>query len=327
MSNRPGILSIASLQRYLPASVKNALKPHYRKLFPGQLCMLLWVTFRCNYRCSYCPVVTKFGFSSIYGKEDERTPEEWIAALERLPKANIYISGGEPFLFKGLPELVNGLNKHDILGIVTNATVKTSVYERINKNIHMNLSFHREFVSEDDFLEKVEELRQVGRFHLNVNLVATRENVPMIPKIAKMLSDHRVSLHIDPFVDPDMAFEYTPEETALLSRYLTPDRTTQMDRLVFDDYLPKSCSAGQNYINVMPDGTVFRCAAGFDYYHSPLRRPVLESGPNAPYDPGYFKMGNIFDSSFQLDTKPVLCELPCPAACDRDMAQIKWLGK
>ena len=137
------MLDIATLQRYLPASVKNALKPYYRKLLPNQLCVLL-VTFRCNYRCSYCPVVTRFDYSEIYGKADERTPEDWIAALDRLPKANVYISGGEPFLFKGLPELVNGLGKHQVLGIVTNATVKTSVYERMTRKVHLNLSFHRE---------------------------------------------------------------------------------------------------------------------------------------------------------------------------------------
>ena len=102
------MLDIATLQRYLPASVKNALKPYYRKLLPNQLCVLLWVTFRCNYRCSYCPVVTRFDYSEIYGKADERTPEDWIAALDRLPKANVYISGGEPFLFKGLPSSSTG---------------------------------------------------------------------------------------------------------------------------------------------------------------------------------------------------------------------------
>jgi MoaA/NifB/PqqE/SkfB family radical SAM enzyme len=320
------MLDVATLQRYLPASVKNALKPYYRSLFPNQLCILLWVTFRCNYRCSYCPVVTRYAYSDIYGNEDERTPEDWIAALDRLPKANVYISGGEPFLFKGLPELVNGLNRHNILGIVTNATVNTSVYERITKTIHMNLSFHREFVSEDDFLKKVDELRKVGRFHLNVNLVATRENIPMIPKVEKLLTDHRVSLHIDPFVDPDLAFEYTPDEMALLHRYLPPDRTTQMDRLDADRYERKLCSAGQNYINIMPDGTVFRCAGGFDYYHSPLRRRVLEGGPDGPYDASYFKTGNIFDPEYHLDDKPVICHLPCTAACDRDMAKIKWLA-
>jgi MoaA/NifB/PqqE/SkfB family radical SAM enzyme len=318
------MLDVATLQRYLPASVKNALKPYYRSLFPNQLCILLWVTFRCNYRCSYCPVVTHYSYADIYGSADERRPEDWIAALDRLPQANIYISGGEPFLFKGLPELVNGLTRHHILGIVTNATVNTSVYERINRKIHMNLSFHREFVSEDDFIGKIDELRKVGRFHLNVNLVATRENVPMIPKLEKLLTDHRVSLHIDPFVDPEMKFQYTTQEMAILQRYLPPDRTTQMDRLKFDSYESKICSAGQNYINVMPDGTVFRCAAGYDYFHSPLRRPVLQAGPKAPYDPSFFKTGNIFDPNYRLDTQPVRCGLPCTAACDRDMATIKW---
>jgi len=271
------------------------------------------------------PVVTRFAFSSIYGKEVERTHEEWIVALNRLPKANIYISGGEPLLFTGLPELVNGLDRHKILGIVTNATAKTNVYERITRKIHMNLSFHREFISEDRFLEKIDELRKVGRFHLNVNLVATRENVSMTAKVEKLLTDHHVGLHIDPFVDPDLAFEYTPQEMAILSRYLTPDRRTSKDRPDLDNHALKECSAGQNYINIMPDGTVFRCGNGFNYYHSPLRGRLLEVGPHAPYDPGFFLMGNIFDPTFTLDKKSVCCELPCTQGCDRDMATIRCL--
>lgn len=320
------MLDVTTLQRYLPASVKNALKPYYRRLFPNQLCVVLLVTVRCNYRCSYCPIVTNFNYAGLYGKKDERTAAEWIAAFERLRKANVYISGGEPFLFDGLPELVNGLKQHNILGIVTNATVQTAVYERIARSIHLNISFHREFVTEDDFLAKVEALRKIGRFHLNVNLVATRENVPMIPRIEKLLGDHRVSLHVDPFIDPHMKFQYTPEEMAILAPYLPPDRRANLDMLGFDDYAAKQCTAGMNYVNIMPDGTVFRCASGFDYYHSPLRRPLLESGPRAPYDPGFFKMGNLFDSQFTLDAKPVRCELPCTAACDRDMARIKRIS-
>lgn len=321
------IIDITALQRYLPASVKNALKPYYRKLFPNQLCVMLMVTFRCNYRCSYCPWVTRFAYSNIYRQENEPTPEAWIRALDKLPKANVYISGGEPFLFHGLPELVNGLNKHKILGIVTNAAVKTAIYERITKKIHLNLSFHREFVTADQFLNKIEELRKVGMFHLNINMVATRENVLMIPKFEKFFTDHKVSLHIDPYVDPDVAFEYTPEEMVILSRYLASDRNTQMDMLNFNSYTPKECSAGQNYINIMPDGTVFRCVGGSDYFHSPLKKRLLDMGPGAPYDPGFFLMGNVFDPGFKLDKAPVCCQLPCTAACDRDMAKIKRLKK
>ena len=65
-------------------------------------------------------------------------------------------------------------------------------------------------------------------------------------------------------------------------------------------------------------------AGGFDYYHSPLRRRLLEAA-QPPYYPRFFKTGNIFDASYKLDNGPVLCELPCTAACDRDMVKIKWL--
>lgn len=317
------MLDVTTLQRYMPAFLKNALKPYYRHLFPNQLCMVLLVTVRCNYRCSYCPIVTNFSYANIYGKKQEHSEAEWIAAMDRLPKSNIYISGGEPFLFEGLPELINGLTKHNILGMVTNASQKTELYDRIERRIHLNVSFHREFVREDDFLKKLDELRRIGRFHLNVNLVATRENIPMIAKVEQMLSDHRVSLHVDPYIDPNMQFEYTPEEMAILAPYLPSDRRANLDMLGFDDYAPKECSAGRNYVNIMPDGTVFRCASGFEYFHSPLRRPLLEKGPHAPYNPNFFKMGNLFDPDFRLDTKSVRCELPCIAACDRDMAQIK----
>lgn len=321
------MIDITILQRYLPISVKNKLKPYYRKLLPNQLCINFMITFRCNYRCSYCTWVTRFGYSKIYKKESEPTPGDWIRAFDKLPKANIYISGGEPFLYQDLPELINRLKKHKILGVVTNATVKTDIYKRINKKIHLNLSFHREFVAEDQFLNKIDELRKLGKFHLNVNLVATRENLQMIPKLEKFFTNHDTSLHIDPFVDPDLKFKYTRDEMKILSRYLDSDRNSHMNMMDFNSYVPKECSAGQNYINIMPDGTVFRCVGGSDYYHSPLKKRLLDKGPDAPYDPGFFLMGNIFDQDFKLDKAPVYCHLPCTAACDRDMAKIKWLKK
>ncbi|MBI4650518.1 radical SAM protein [Candidatus Desantisbacteria bacterium] len=318
------MIDVTILQRYLPASVKNALKPYYRKMFPNQLCINFMVTFRCNYRCSYCPWVTRFSYSNIYTKEKEPTVEAWIGALDKLPRANIYISGGEPFLYDGMPELINGLKKHKILGLVTNATVKTAVYERIKKKMHLNVSYHSEFVNDDQFISKIDELRRIGRFHININLVATRKNIQMIQGLEEILKDHNVSLHIDPFVDPDTAFVYTQEEMLILSRYLASDRSS-LNMLDFTSYTKKECSAGQNYINLMPDGTVFRCVGGSDYFHSPLKKRLLTMGPDAPYDPDFFLMGNLFAPDFKLDKSPVYCCLPCTAACDQDMATIKWL--
>jgi MoaA/NifB/PqqE/SkfB family radical SAM enzyme len=171
----------------------------------------------------------------------------------------------------------------------------------------------------------IRELKELDKFHLNINIVATRENLPIIRQLETHLTDEGVSLHVDPLIDADMQFQYTDSEKELLSKVLQKDRINTLDRLDFYGYSTKKCSAGRNYINIMPNGEVYRCAAGFEYYYSPLRNSVLSTGPNAPYDPAFFFMGNIFDPSFRLDTKDITCELPCPAACDRDMAKIKFL--
>src|SRR5436853_2492934 len=123
---------ILDVQKHVPASVKFALKPYYRKVFPNRLHSMLYPTMRCNYKCSYCPVVTKFDFGMVWGYGSELTASQWIAALEKLPPAVIYIQGGEPFLYRDLPELVNHLpEKHSLVGIVTNLSVPVHVYRRI----------------------------------------------------------------------------------------------------------------------------------------------------------------------------------------------------
>ena len=81
--------------------------------------------------------------------------EQWLVALEKLPPAMIYISGGEPFLYAKLPELVNNLpKKHRLLGIVSNVSLPASVYRKIERPFHLNASFHREFVSAESFIAR-----------------------------------------------------------------------------------------------------------------------------------------------------------------------------
>ncbi len=115
------MIKLADIRAYLPNSVKHLLKPYFRTLLPNQLLALCWITFRCNYRCSYCNIVTNFDFGKVAGRNSERTVEEWLAALEALPPTMFFFAGGEPLLYAGFPELLNGLPaKHSIIGLVTN---------------------------------------------------------------------------------------------------------------------------------------------------------------------------------------------------------------
>jgi organic radical activating enzyme len=76
-----------------------------------------------------------------------------VAALDKLPSANIYVSGGEPFIYKGLPDFINKQSRHKILGVVTNASVPSKIYDRVTRRTHLNLSYHAEFTSQEAFIE------------------------------------------------------------------------------------------------------------------------------------------------------------------------------
>lgn len=308
-------MDLTSLQRFLPAGMKYFLKPYYRKVFKNRLHILFWPTFRCNYSCSYCPVVTKFDFATIFPQKTERTAKDWIDALDKLPPAMIYIAGGEPMLYAPLPDLINQLpSKHRILGVVSNVSLPSRVFRKIRKPVHINASFHREFVAEGDFIRRVKELQEF--FHVNVNIVATPENIPVIERIDDLMRSRNISLHVDPFVDTE--FTYSPEQIRALKKHIQPDRSSLVS---FDDFSVKHCSAGRNYINLMPGGEVYTCAGGWGYTHSPLFKHIVNGSSVSQYS-----MGNLFDPDFRLNTGDVTCTLPCKDACDRDSAIIKVIA-
>lgn len=310
---------IPLIQSVLPASVKNRLKPYYRTFFPNRLHILFSPTYRCNYTCSYCPVVTRFDYTSVVPGDQEKTPAEWISALAKLPPALIFITGGEPFVYKGLPDLINGLGKHGLLGVVTNATAPIKIYDRIAQSIQLHVSFHREFIEEPAFLAKVDQLRQ--RHKVQVNIVATPENLPLIEQIATDFSAQDVALHVDPYIDT--TFTYSPAQRAMLDRVLQADRAVYLDRqLAYDDYGDKTCSAGQNYFALAPNGDVYTCVGGKHYLNSPLYQHILEAAP-APQDLEAYRMGNLFDAAFRLNDGPIRCVLPCGNPCDFDSVTIR----
>lgn len=275
-------------------------------------------TFRCNYRCSYCTVVTKFDYTTVYPKTSEKSVAGWLAALDRLPPAVIYIAGGEPFVYAGLADLVNGLPaKHQVIGIVTNLSQPASGYRKIAGKLHLNASFHREFTEHQKFTQKIKELSD--QFHIHVNVVATRENLPFLREVSTKMSSDNITLHVDPLVDPE--FRYSREERDLLQKFIGKDRVPGQ-QLNFEDFSPKLCSAGRNYVYVVPNGDVFTCAGGTSYSTSPLYENLI-AGRQLPK----FTMGNLFDPGFHLNKGDIACALPCKEACDRDAVKMRSVRK
>ncbi len=301
------------VQKFVPLKVKTFLKPYFRLIFPNKLMSVLWITFRCTYSCSYCPFCSKqSNFPQQFPIECEKSGEEWIEALKKIPPTSFYISGGEPFLYKDLPYIINNLpDKHSIIGIITNLSMPISVYEKVSKKIHLNVSFHREFVNETDFIEKILALK--NRFHINVNIVATEENFDFIKNKIHIFDKNEIPYHIDPLVDnANKIHEYSIEYKELLKKYLEKSRTIKTEEKLAQK-IPKKCSAGRNYYNLLPNGNALVCSRIIDYKYSPfIQEEVDESAC----------LGNIFDGSFYLNSDDCICKYDCIAHCDRDYAKI-----
>jgi MoaA/NifB/PqqE/SkfB family radical SAM enzyme len=310
-------LDVLALKRFLPATVLTALKPHYRKFFPDRLVVMMNPTWRCNYTCSYCPIVTKFAYTTVVGKSGERTAEDWLIALEKLPPAAICFVGGEPFVYSELATIINRLpKKHHLLAITTNLSAPENVYRKIEKRIKLIASLHREHTSPEAFIAKIKNLCQ--QFQIHVNIVATPENLPYLGMISEELTAAGVTLHVDLYVDVS-GFQYTPEQLEVLGHFIASDRRieTQLD---YGDYSPKNCSAGRNYITLAPDGSVYTCYGGMNFIHSTQYSEIV-AGRNV----SQFRMDNIFSEDFRLHSKDMVCSMPCNAACDRDSAIIRPL--
>jgi hypothetical protein len=107
----------------------------------------------------------------------------------------------------------------------------------------------------------------------------------------------------------------------LLDRCIAKDRHPD-SQLDFNDFSEKSCSAGRNYINLMPNGDVFACAGGLGYLRSGLYRDFPNPGG---MDLNQFILGNLFDPDFELNKDDIKCSLPCKEACDRDAVVIRHI--
>lgn len=304
---------INTLQNMLPLKLKTMLKPFYRTIYPHKLHAMFFPTFRCSYKCSYCPYCSKFDYNNVYPKSCEKTPEEWLGIFEKLPATTFFIIGGEPFLYSGLSEIINRMPaKHSILGLVSNLSMPIDLYKKINKKIHMNISFHREFTGEDEFIEKVLSLKQYH--HVAVNIVAVPENIGFIPKLKKIMDENKVELHVDPYVGDD--YTYTEEELKILP--FSDERTNSARYKLHNSTKMKNCSAGRNFYCIMPNGEALACTSGMDYIYSDLQKSKVDG-----FNTDIFKLGNVSDENFSLNKHNLNCNLSCFSHCDMDFCKIK----
>ena len=306
---------IELLQKFMPAKIKSVIRPYHRIFFPNKIYGYWNITYRCTYKCSYCPFCNITDYSKLYPKSSEKTPEQWLKILQKLPPMAFLIIGGEPLLYDGLSEVINHLPKqHSIIGLISNASLPIERYKKIKKNVCLSISFHREFAKEKEFIEKVLEIKSIMRIN-SVNIVATPENLPFLEELHRKLTPKGITIRVEHLVKS--GFEYSTSELKQLKKYITYDRSLDT-KYFYETYPAKKCSAGRNYINIMPNADTYSCVGGMEYINAIHRKAfILDQNVMSKY-----KMKNLEDPNFSFEIKDKICGNPCIYVCDWDYARI-----
>ncbi len=248
----------------------------------------------CNYDCEYC-----FGHQKSEDKSVGRfTPEEIAKGFNNTGKIWwIGISGGEPFFYPKLTQIVIELTKKHFIHIDTNLSCNIDRFiEEIEPDriVYMNCAFHVAEVEKrgkvDEFIKNVLSLRENG-FSTIISLVTYPSILERLDKYIELFKSYGLTVHPKVFrgiykkglLRHKYPRSYTAKERKLIEEYLV-DSVSRLGLYSSPTYKGMICSAGKNFIRIYPDGSVRRCL-----------------GDSTP-------LGNIFEGTLRLMEKPQSCK-------------------
>lgn len=121
----------------------------------------------CTNACSYCPAGLHNGTNHHYDWENAKRFCNML--LDKYPKINLSIAGGEPTVSPYLPDLLEMFySRGHGISLTTNGARSVRYYEKISKNINsISFSFHPSF-EDPKFLEKALAANEYTRVSVRV---------------------------------------------------------------------------------------------------------------------------------------------------------------
>lgn len=243
---------------------------HPRKAPPGKLHWNWEILLRCNYRCGYCTV------------HDETAPflelgvPAWAEVWERVFRlygcCQVRFSGGEPTLYPGFMDLVRMLLQMHTVDLTTNLSFDAQEWLRKvpAEGVAVSGSLHPESVRPEEFLAKLEAIRDRGNRLVSACMVAYPPHLGMLGSTRELFESRGVLFKIIPFNGVYRGLRYpeayTEAERRLLGEQVekSPDplaRTLNRQWQEFGGESPGGalCHMGEMYAKIHCDGLVRRC--------------------------------------------------------------------
>lgn len=246
----------------------------------------------CNYRCSYCffapetlgAKLTTYADTNTWGSSFDRTGKTWL----------VHLTGGEPGIYPRFVELCRSLTRRHLISLNSNLThssffqfarsIDPQRVSFINAGLHLKEREERGDITR--FIDHATLLQDSG-FRLLISIVATPEALLRFEEAAERLRPANLfpipKLFRGTFNGKLYPEAYSDNERKAFRNYASQARDfyeninkrwsgqPSIDILNDDRYLEglpnyngRMCSAGSRFVQIYPNGDVFRCG-GLDF--------------------------------------------------------------
>ncbi len=140
--------------------------------FDGNL--RIYPTLRCNLACAYCVNEQVGRTVKNYPPVD---PDRWARALAREQK-HVVFTGGEPFLYPGLVQVINSVDPKLKVRVYTNLCLPLEMQlAAIRRPVHFYVSWHPQKAADRErFLANVQALTANPLFSCDIHAIDAEEN-------------------------------------------------------------------------------------------------------------------------------------------------------
>jgi MoaA/NifB/PqqE/SkfB family radical SAM enzyme len=275
-----------------------------RETVPPQHVFFTWdLHYLCNYKCTYCNALKPGHHKFIDARyiDVKQWIEIWRKVYDEYGSCEIQLTGGEPFTYPSIIDLITELSEIHTLEFSTNFSwdINPFINNVLPNRARIGISFHPEFAKFDDFINKADMLKKKG-YEIWINYVAYPPFLDKSEIYREKAEKLKIHFSILPFTGTfegrNYPAEYSPDEKKILSSFGV---LNAVNKKAIDWKLnegknitkDKFCRMGQMYAKIYPDGTAYRCCA----------------------DSGYGYLGNLIEGTFKLLDSPLICEKEnCP---------------
>jgi MoaA/NifB/PqqE/SkfB family radical SAM enzyme len=253
-----------------------------------QLWVAWQVTYRCNFRCSFCGYWT-----DRFPSENELRPEQFALGAEKLYEIGnmmISLAGGEPLLRKDLPDIVEALAKYHLPMITTNGWLVTEelareLWGRGLYGASVSIDFndaekhdaargvkgaYARAVRALDFFSRT---RTKARQKLNLMAVLRHDNLEEMEKLILLAKRHDAYFMVQPYCPMKNGVQALAPGSNT-SRHLLALKKRHGNFLSNTEFLARfddaanggvaGCVAGRSFFNIDHKGDIAKCVEAMD---------------------------------------------------------------